>query len=143
MAALTERFEYEVVGDTRLYSNVALDNDVYYKGAMIVCDKADGKYKVPSDTVDLVPVGVYTGNDDDVDLAYLTIPSGVTKKIQVERGRIWIPKSGAAQADVGQFHYLADDGSVTLTKSVKTWSVYCEGWKAGYLELNFDRLRNS
>lgn len=134
MAALTAaRPLYEPVGPTVILPIASAGNDTYYQGAMIVAD-ASGYGNVPSDAAALIPFGVYTGRQGQE----FAVANGAHDMIEVERGLQWIPLAGAAQTNVGEVFYLADDGTPTATIGTKTWGVLCVGFKAGYLLLDFD-----
>ena len=114
-----------------------------FKGGMLVYEATTGAYIKPTDAAGLVPAGVYAGIQDDALTEQKSVASGEVAILTLERGKIWIAHTGAEQADVGKYHYLVDDGDLTLTASQKTQSVLCVGLKPGYLLIDFRQIRNS
>ncbi len=137
--ALAAKRNYEVVGHHEYLAVEAAEDAVYFKGAMLVVD-ANGFAAIPSDAAGLMPAGVYTGNAEGgvVDAAF-AVGLGAHPKLEIERGRIYIPKADAAQTDVGALWYLADDEALTAVAGAKTWAVPAVGWKTGYLLIDFGK----
>lgn len=141
--ALTAKYNYTVVNPTEQNAVKAAGNDTYYKGAMLVAN-TDGYADVPSDAANLRPIGVYTGiAEDGVKDAAYEVANGAHPKLVVESGRIWIPHTGAAQSDVGEFFYLADDSTLTQTAGSKTWVVPCIDFRTGYVLIDFSKAEQA
>jgi len=130
--ALTAMRTLEYKGDQDEIDLLMADSDIYYTGALLIVD-ADGKAAVPSDTASLIPIGVLTGWYDDGDrVDAKTIGASNTIKGVFKRGKVWIPFSGAAQSDVGEYFYLSADDTLTQTAGSKTVAITALGFKTGY-----------
>lgn len=98
----------------------AAGNDTYYKGAALIID-GNGQAAVPSDGAAQYPAGIFNGKDDtgrsegDLDVA-----SGAHPLLELEKGKVWLPLSGAAETDKGELAYLADDADLTQSAGSKT-----------------------
>jgi hypothetical protein len=135
--ALTAKREYNTVGHSDMLSVAAVGDDTYYKGAMLVLDAA-GYANVPSDAAGLVPAGVFTGRSAGGGTGdSVAVASGSHTRLEIERGRIWIPFSGAAQSDVGELFYLSDDGTLTQSAGSKDHAVQCVDFRSGYVLIDF------
>ena len=132
MALTAPRQLYETQGQTNILEYPSAGNDIYYQGALMVSSAA-GYADVPSDAAALIPLGVYTGRQGQE----FSVASGAHDTIEIEEGYVWVPFSGAAQTDVGEVFYLADDSTVTKTIGSKTWGIMCKGFKTGYVRLDF------
>lgn len=133
MAALTAARQLEFVGAQEEISPKVAASDVYYKGALLVFD-ADGYAAAPSDTAALFPAGIVTGIYDDGDRSDAkSVGSSDHPRARLLRGKVWLPFSGAAQADVGEIFYIADDGTLTQTAGSKTVGLVALDFKTGYL----------
>lgn len=109
------------------------DSDIYYAGGLYVVD-ANGKAAVPSDTADLIPIGIFTGEcDDGTRVDAKTIGASNTIKGKFKRGKVWLAFSGAAQSDVGEIFYISADDTLTQTAGSKTVGLRAIGFKTGYL----------
>lgn len=135
--SLTDNRVYEAVGASTRLPGVAKDDAEYFRGALLVTG-TDGKLTIPSDGANLIPAGYYTGHGMSEPYHSLVVPSGQAPVIERIVAYLWIPFAGAALADVGKIFYLADDSTVTKTAGTKTWGVLCEGYKDGYVLLNFN-----
>lgn len=98
-------------------------SDTYYRGAMIVRDGSTGYGKVPADAAALEIAGILTGKFEGgvTDYAHV-VGSGENPRAEVEIGEVWLPLTGgtAAQTDVGDLVYAADDENLTKTAGSKT-----------------------
>jgi len=81
-------------------------------------------------------MGVYSGRQG----SSFAVANGSHDEIEIERGWLWIPFSGAAQSDIGELFYLSDDEDVTQTAGSKAYALMCIGYKSGYVLLDFDNL---
>jgi hypothetical protein len=133
--ALTAARKYTVVGKTDIIELATAGNDTFYEGALLIID-ADGYANVPADAATSIPIGVYTGRQGQA----FAVASGSHDKIEIERGLVWVPFSGAAQSDVGELFYLSDDGTLTQTAGSKAYALMCVGFKTGYVLLDFRNL---
>ncbi|MBN2531890.1 MAG: hypothetical protein JXB88_03305 [Spirochaetales bacterium] len=132
MSALTESRELEYKGDIQRLDIETAGDATYYKGGMLVI--SGGYLDKPADVADQVPVGVCSGVQGKAKV----VASGDHDKLTVDRGLIWIPHSGADQADVGTLKYLGDDGDVVDAPGTnRNWAVPCLGWNQGSLLLDF------
>lgn len=132
MAALTASRTLEFVGEQDEISPKVAASDTYYKGALL-CYDANGYAAVPTDAAALFPAGIVTGvfeggNRDD---AYEVGSTAV--RAVLKRGKVWLPFSGAAQTNVGEVFYIADDGTLTQTAGSKTVGLVALDFKTGYL----------
>lgn len=143
MASLTAKRSMEYRGDADFIDLLFADSDTYYAGGLYVVD-ANGAAAAPTDTADLIPIGIFTGTSDDGDRVDAKV-IGASNAIKGEfrRGMTWLPFSGAAQSDVGEIFYILDDGTLTQTAGTKTVGIRAIGFKTGYLlfDLKFyDRI---
>jgi len=98
---------YRVCGPTEIIRVKMTTNDIYYKGAIVNVTAAGGLGIVASDTANQ---GAFSG----VVAKYLD-NTGKTEYVEVEVGKIWIPFSSAAQADVGDYVYATADDTIAKT----------------------------
>lgn len=141
--ALTADRKLTFKGDQDAVDLLFADSDIYYAGGLYIVD-ADGKAAVPSDTADLIPIGIFTGVSDAGDRTdALTIGASNTVKGEFKRGKVWLPFSGAAQSDVGEIFYISADDTLTQAAGSKTVGLRAIGFKTGHLlfDLRFyDRI---
>ena len=141
--ALTARRTIEFKGQQDELDLLFADSDIYYPGGLYIVD-ADGKAAVPSDTASLIPIGLFTGETDDGDRSDAkTIAASNTLKGKFKRGKVWLPFSGAAQSDVGEYFYISADDTLTQTAGSKTVALTAIGFKTGYLLFDlrvYDRI---
>lgn len=141
--ALTADRKLTFKGDQDEVELLFADSDIYYAGGLYIVN-ADGKAAVPSDTADLIPIGIFTGVSsagDNTDA--LTIGASNTVKGVFKRGMVWLPFSGAAQSDVGEIFYISADDTLTQTAGSKTVGLRAIGFKTGYLLFDlryYDRI---
>jgi len=122
--ALTADYEYESRPLNKFDKFRAGAADVLYKGA-IVNIGTDGYLKVAADVASEVPIGVMVEQHVSDGSAH--------EEVRVERGRIWLPHTGAAQTDVGALFYAtADDTLADSATNVGPLGL-CVDWKSGYL----------
>lgn len=133
--ALTAAVKRTVVGDSQIVNIASAGNDTYYEGALLIID-ANGYANVPADAATSIPIGVYTGRQGQA----LAVASGSHDELEIERGLVWVPFSGAAQSDVGEVFYLSDDATLTQTAGSKKYCLMCVGFKTGYVLLDFRNL---
>jgi hypothetical protein len=95
-------------------------SDTYYQGAILTFN-ADGFAAVPTDAAAQFPAGIVSGiyEDGTRDNAY-AVGAGVNPRGILYRGKVWLPLGSAAQTDVGELAYIADDGTLTQTAGSKT-----------------------
>lgn len=131
--ALSAAVFREFVGAPELIEPRVTGNDTYYKGA-ILCFDTDGYAGVPSDAAALFIAGIVTGEYEGgvMNSAY-AVASGSHPRAVLARGKVWLPFSGAAQSDVGEIFYVADDGTLTQTAGNKTVGLVALDFKTGYL----------
>jgi hypothetical protein len=128
--ALTADRNYETVGPTVILEIEAGAADTLYRGA-IVNIGTDGYIKVAADVASEVPAGVVVKQHVSDGTAHA--------KVAVERGKVWLPHTGAAQADVGALFYATADDTLADSASNVTAAGLCLGWKTGYLLIDFDQ----
>lgn len=122
--ALTADYEYESRPQNKFDKVRAGAADTLYKGAMVNIG-VDGYLKVAGDVANEVPIGVMVEQH---------IADGSShEEVRIERGRIWIPHTGAAQTDVGNMFYATDDDTLADTATNVGPFGLCIDWKAGYL----------
>ena len=130
MAALTADREVEVSGRTEILHAKLTESDIYYKGAMMQFDKTTGLAKVAADVANEGVVGVLKAGQ--------TVGAGVNPDCEIERGKIWIPHTGAAVTDVDTFVHAADSGDILLMAAQA--GDPCGrvlDWKVGFLLVDF------
>ena len=141
--ALTRKRELEYVGDQDELPLLVADSDTYYAGGLLIVD-ANGAAAVPSDTASLIIFGINTGVYDDGDrVDAKVIGASNTINAIFKRGKVWIPFSGAAQSDVGEYFYASADDTLTQTAGSKTVALTALGFKTGYLLFDlrvYDRI---
>lgn len=134
--ALTKKTILEFENPTEKTSGLVNGNDTYYLNAMLVFDGSTGYLTVPSDAAALEVAGVYDGNNDDgVDNEYV-VASGQHPRVGLKLGKVWIPFSGAAQTDVGDIMYVADDETLTKTAGSKTIGYRALDFKTGFIQID-------
>jgi len=102
--ALSADRPYETSGRMESIRVKMTTNDIYYKGAIIELTAAGGLGVVASDTAAQGhPAFVATQRLDN---------TGKTDYLDCETGKVWFPFSAAAQADVGDYIYATDDGTI-------------------------------
>lgn len=105
--ALSANRDYRTRGITRMIRVKMTTNDIYYKGAIINITAAGGLGIVAGDVAN-------QGSTSGVVAEYLD-NTGKTEYANVEVGVIFVPLATAAQADVGDYVYATDDGTVSKT----------------------------
>jgi len=133
--SLTAKRVLEFEGPVELDSALASASDTYYKG-MLLCREAGGYLVPPSDAAALEWAGVFNGKSEyGVDDA-LVVPSATYPRLELDVAPTWIPFSGAAQTDVGDLFYIADDTTITKTAGSKTIAYRAKDFKTGYIKLD-------
>jgi len=102
--ALSANRNYEVSGVMESVRLLMTTNDIYYKGAIIELTAAGGLGIVASDTA-------AQGHPAFIATEYLD-NTGKTEYLACETGKVWLPFASAAQADVGDYVYATDDGTI-------------------------------
>ncbi len=101
----------------------------YYKGGIVQFDASTGYAKKPADVAGEFPFGV-------LKKAYAS--SAAVQDGEVLVGKIWVPFSGAAQADVGDWIYASDDATLTKTPPTNAGPAgIVVGFKTGYVLVDF------
>lgn len=139
--ALTERRTYETVGPTVRVPGKFAASDEYFPGALLAYN-ADGYLAVPGGAATDRPAGVYTGFGADIDTGSVVAGAGENPDGEVEVGLIWVPFATAAQSDVGEYFYLADDETVTQTAGSNGYKIPCVAFKSGYVLLDFGAVES-
>lgn len=135
--AITARRVYEYLAGTEFrLRGLAAASTTFYRGQLLCINSATGALTTPSDAANLRPVGFYTGHGIDPGDDSLVTGSSGMPEIEALTGLLWIPFASAAQTDVGDWFYFADNGTVTKTAGSKTWAVQCLGYRAGYVLLD-------
>jgi hypothetical protein len=120
MAALSAPTTRKFEGHQEEISPRVAASDTYYKGA-VLCYNSDGYAAVPSDTAALHPAGIVTGQYEGGESEdEKVVGSGENPRAVLRRGKVWLPLGSAAQTDVGELVYIADDGTLTQTSGSKT-----------------------
>jgi hypothetical protein len=124
--ALSAAVNYDVVGQTETIAITAAPSaQTIYKGA-IVNITTTGFAKAATDTLGETPMGVAK---ETVVLAGLS-----AETVIIERGMLWIAKSGAAQTDVGELIYATADDTITTSVGTNTRTLgLCIGFKTGFV----------
>ena len=102
--ALTVCRPYETSGHMDSVRILMTTNDIYYKGAIIELTAAGGLGIVAGDVA-------AQGNPAFVATEFLD-NTGKTEYLECETGKVWFPFAAAAQADVGDYIYATDDGTI-------------------------------
>jgi hypothetical protein len=142
MADLTAARKLEYHGEQDEISPKFAASDTYYEGALL-CFDASGFAAAPSDAADLFPAGIVVGVYENGERNYAYAMGSTALRGTLKRGKVWLPFSGAAQSDVGEHFYIADDQTLTQTAGSKTVSIVALDFKSGYLlfDLRFaDRI---
>ncbi|HUW34104.1 MAG TPA: hypothetical protein VM223_21055 [Planctomycetota bacterium] len=133
--ALTAAVKRTIVGESQIVSIASNGDDTYYEGALLVID-ANGYLNVPAGAATDIPAGAYTGRQGQA----LAVASGSHDELEMERGLVWVPFSGAAQGDVGELFYPSDDSTMTQTAGSMKYAVMCVGFKTGYVLLDYRNI---
>jgi len=133
MANLTAKRSLEWVGEVDILSPRAAASTTFYKGGLLTFNSS-GFADKPTDAASQYIAGIVSGQFEGGirDDAYATA-SGETPRIRLSRGLVWLPFSGAAQTNVGEVFYIADDQTLTQTAGSKTVKLIALDFKAGFL----------
>lgn len=134
--AITTSRQLETQGDVDRIPGVLAASTTFYSGQLVVID--GGFLANPTNAAGKLPLGILDRQSFAPGANSLTTPASGMPTGVVLRGRVWVPFTGAAQTDVGVLFYLADNGDVTKTAGSKTIAVYCVGFKAGHVLLDFN-----
>lgn len=137
--ALSAKRQLQSKGRTDFIEGKLKESDTYYKGA-ILCYDVNGLLAVGAGAATDIPAGIYQGFGCDPGDDGLTVGAGVNPDANVEEGMFWIPFATAAQADVGELFYVADDETVTQTAGTNAYGLMCKAFKTGYVLLDFKSL---
>lgn len=132
----------EFVGEVEEISPKVAASVTYYKGGLLTLD-ANGFANKPTDAAAQFPAGIVSGIfEGGVRDDALAVGTTAVRAV-LRRGKVWVPFSGAAQSDVGEVFYIADDQLVTKTAGSKTVGLIALDFKAGYLLFDlrtYDRI---
>jgi hypothetical protein len=135
--AITAKRTYETAGPVNRLQGKLAAGATYYDGQLVVLN--GGLFTIPTDTAGRIPLGILTGFGMEPGTGRKVVAGGDNSQdAEVIRGLVWIPFSGAAQADVGALFYFADNGDVTKTAGSKNRPVLCVGFKAGSVLLDLN-----
>lgn len=142
MANLTAPRTLEFVGEQDEISPKVAASVTFYKGGLLTFD-TNGVANKPTDGAAQFPAGLVTGVYEEGvrDDAY-AVPA-TAKRAILKRGKVWLPFSGAAQTNVGEVFYIADDQTLTQTAGTKTVGLIALDFKTGYLLFDlrqYDRI---
>ena len=129
---LTANRNLSVKGLSFIFGGKMEESITIYRNSFLIAN-ANGYADKPSDAANLMPLGLHTGTKGNI----MTTGAGEHHEIEIQRIPTWCPFTGAAQGDVGDLFYLADDEDVTKTAESKTWALPCLDWKSGYVLLDF------
>ncbi len=131
--ALTADREVEVSGRTELIHGIfeaEAPADIFYKGALVQIND-NGCVIVAADIVDEAAIGVLKAGTRGKNAA-------VGEDCEIERGKIWIPFTGAAQTDVDDFfHATGDDTIARRVAQTGDPCGRCVDFKTGHLLIDF------
>jgi hypothetical protein len=105
--ALAKDTPYEVQGQSELLRVLLTPSITYYKGCILALTAAGGLAIKQTDvaaqggTAGVLTEGVVVG--------------ATSVYASIERGRVWIPFASAAQANVGDYVYATDDGTISMS----------------------------
>lgn len=135
--AITAKRTYESVGPVNRLQGKLAASATYYDGQLVVLNA--GLFTIPTDAAGRIPFGILTGFGMDPGAGSKVVAGGDNAQdAEVIRGLVWVPFTGAAQADVGVPFFFADNGDVTKTAGTKNRSVLCVGFKAGHVLLDLN-----
>ena len=106
--ALSADRAVETQGLTEKIPVVLTASITYYKGSILCFTAAGGLAIKAADTAAYGKLaGVLTKG--------VVAPASPATNAELEIGKIWIPFASAAQADVGDFVYATDDGTIAMS----------------------------
>jgi hypothetical protein len=106
--ALSADRAVEVQGLSEKIPVVLTASITYYKGSILCFTAAGGLAIKAADTAAYGKLaGVLTKG--------VVAPASPATNAEIEIGKIWIPFASAAQADVGDFVYATDDGTIAMS----------------------------
>jgi hypothetical protein len=106
--ALSADRAVEVSGLSEKIRVVLTASITYYKGSILCFTAAGGLAIKAADTAAYGKLaGVLTKG--------VVAPASPATNAEIEIGKVWIPFASAAQADVGDFCYATDDGTIAMS----------------------------
>lgn len=105
--ALSADRGYKVQGASEVLRAKLTASTTIYKGSILAIDPSTGLAVKAADTANFTPCGVAKFG--------VVAASGENPDIEIETGKIWIPFSSAAQADLDDFIYATADDTVAKT----------------------------
>jgi hypothetical protein len=136
MANLTGPRVLEFIDIPEKKSAKCTASTTYYRGSILCFSASTGYLVKPTDVAATYGAGVFDGIAEDGVEDYSFACGATQKRLELKVGRVWVPLSGAAQTDVGQLAYLADDNLATKTAGSKTIAYLVEDFKTGYVLLD-------
>ena len=98
---------YEVQGVSELLRVLLTPSVTYYKGCILQLTAAGG---LAIKAGDVAAQGGTSGV-----LTEGVVVGSTSVYASIERGRVWIPFASAAQANVGDYVYATDDGTISMS----------------------------
>lgn len=132
MSNLTASRTLEFVGEQDELAPKFKASVTYYKGGLLTFD-TDGYATKPTDAAAQFPAGIVTGQYEGGPRDDAYAMGSTALRGRVLRGKVWLPFSGAAQSNVGEIFYIADDQTLTQTAGSKTVGLVALDFKTGYL----------
>ena len=105
--ALSADRGYKVQGASEVLRAKLTASTTIYKGSILAIDPTTGLAVKAADTAGFTPCGVAKFG--------VVAGSGENPDIEIETGKVWIPFSSAAQADLDDFIYATADDTVAKT----------------------------
>jgi hypothetical protein len=127
--ALSKDRNYETSGLTEVLHGKLTASVTYYKGGIVVFDPTSGLVVKAADTAGFTPVGVLKKG--------AVVGAGVNPDCEIETGKVWLPMSGAAQGDVGDYVYATADDTIAKTGTNANPCGKVVDFKTGYLLIDF------
>jgi len=127
--ALAKDRGYSTSGLTEVLHGKLTASVTYYKSGIVAFDPTSGLVVKAADTAGFTPVGVLKKG--------AVVGSGENPDCEIETGKIWLPMSGAAQGDVGDYVYATDDDTIAKTASNANPCGKAVDFKTGYLLVDF------
>ncbi len=133
--ALTAKVSRTFVGSQDEISGVLTASDIFYAGGIL--SFSSGKLTNAATAASQAIAGIFTGITDDGDRtdAYSAAAANTVKGI-VQRGKVWLPMTGAAQTDVGGFFVGSGDDLMVAappTAAAEYVAYIALDFKTGYL----------
>jgi hypothetical protein len=131
--ALSADRNIETVNPTRIDAILAGVADTIYKGSIVKIE-TDGYCEVADGAAASVNFGIAKNQ--------VVCAGSHAEYVEIERGRFWLPHTGAAQTDVGTLAWAVDDQDIAhaAQNATDTPLGLVIGFKTGYLEVDTDRV---